>query len=115
MGIRGINQNKSTELDTFCKVSENVKISKPAESSNSLSEKENNQNDVINAVGKINKFLEGEGTHLQYEKHDVLNQMIIKLIDNNTNEVIKEIPSRKVLDMVAKLCEMAGVLVNKKA
>ena len=52
---------------------------------------------------------------MQYEKHDVLNEMIVRVIDNNTNEVIKEIPSKKILDMVAKMCEMAGVLVDKKA
>lgn len=115
MDIGSINQNKSLDLDKIYKVSENVKVSKPAEINNSLSEKENSEKEIKNAVSKINKFLEGEGTHLQYEKHDVINQMIIKVIDDKTNEVIKEIPSRKILDMVAKMCEMAGVLVDKKA
>ena len=102
-------------LINLIKLPENVKVSKPDESNNSLSEKENSEKEIKNAVSKINKFLEGEGTHLQYEKHDVLNQMIVKVIDNNTNEVINEIPSRKILDMVAKMCEMAGILVDKKA
>ena len=115
MDIGGIDQNKALDLEKFYKVSESVKVSKPAESNNSLSEKENSEKEVKNAVSKINKLLEGEGTHLQYEKHDVINQMIIKVIDNDTNEVIKEIPSRKILDMVAKMCELAGVLVDKKA
>lgn len=115
MDIGVIDQNKTLDLDKFYKVSENVKVPKAAESGNSLSEKENSEKEVKNAVSKINKLLEGEGTHLQYEKHDMINQMIIKVIDNNTNEVIKEIPSKKILDMVAKMCELAGVLVDKKA
>ena len=115
MDIGGINQNKSLDLDNFYHASENVKVSKPAEVNNSLGEKENSEKEIKSAVSKINKFLEGEGTHLQYEKHDVLNEMIIRIIDNNTNEVIKEIPSKKILDMVAKMCEMAGILVDKKA
>jgi flagellar protein FlaG len=115
MDIGSISQNKSLDLDKFYKVPENVKVSKPSESNNSQREKENSETEVKNAVSKINKVLEGEGTHLQYEKHDVINQMIIKVIDNNTNEVIKEIPSKKILDMVAKMCELAGVLVDKKA
>ncbi|MBZ9624583.1 flagellar protein FlaG [Clostridium sp. FP2] len=115
MDIGGINQNKSLDLDKFYKVSENSKIPKDIESKNSLDNKENAEIEVENAVSKINKLLEGQGTHIQYEKHDVLNQMIIKVIDNDTNEVIKEIPSRKILDMVAKMCEMAGILVDKKA
>jgi flagellar protein FlaG len=115
MEIGGISQNKPLELDRVYKAPQNIKISKSTESNNSLGEKENNEIEVKNAVGKINKLLEGQGSHLQYEKHDVLNQMIIKVIDDNTNEVIKEIPSRKILDMVAKMCEMAGILMYKKA
>ena len=115
MDIGGINQSKSIDLDNSYKAPESIKISRPTESNNPLNEKENNEIEVKNAVSKINKVLEGEGTHLQYEKHDVLNEMIIRIIDNNTNEVIKEIPSKKILDMVAKMCEMAGILVDKKA
>jgi flagellar protein FlaG len=115
MDIGGINQNKTADYNKFYKISENVKLSKPAESNSSEGEKENNETEVKSAVSKINKFLEGESTHLQFEKHDVLNQMIVKVIDNDTNEVIKEIPSRKILDMVAKMCELAGVLVDKRA
>ncbi|MGH4125774.1 MAG: flagellar protein FlaG [Clostridium sp.] len=115
MNIGGISGKKSADLDKFYKVAENLVVSKPVEINSSLSRSDNSEKEVKNAVSKINKFLEGEGTHVQYEKHDVLNQMIIKVIDNNTNEVIKEIPSKKILDMVAKMCEMAGILVDKKA
>ena len=115
MDISGINQNKFLDVDKSYKVTENTKISRPAENNNSLNGKENSEIEIKNAVSKINKVLEGEGTHLQYEKHEVLNQMIIKVIDDNTNEVIKEIPSKKILDMVAKMCELAGILVDKKA
>ena len=115
MDIGGINQSKPLELDKLYKAPQNINIAKTAENNNSLGEKENNEIEVKNAVSKINKLLEGQGSHLQYEKHDVLSQMIIKVIDNNTNEVIKEIPSKKILDMVAKMCEMAGILMYKKA
>lgn len=115
MDIGGISQSKFMDTDRDYKISENVVSSKPTEINNSFSEKQNNEIEIKNAVGKINKLLEGEGTHLQYEKHEVLNQMIIKVISNNTYQVIEEIPSRKILDMVAKMCEMAGILVDKKA
>ena len=115
MDIGGNIKNSSFDLEKIYKTSENVKVSKPAEINKSINEKENNEIEIKNAVSKINKILEGESTHLQYEKHEVLNQMIIKVIDNNTYQVIEEIPSRKILDMVAKMCEMAGILADKKA
>jgi flagellar protein FlaG len=115
MEIRGASQSRQPSVEKTYKVPENIKVLKPVETSKPISEKEDNETEIKNAVGKINKIIEGGGSHLQYEKHDVLNQMIIKVIDDETSEVIREIPSRKVLDMVAKLCEMAGVLVDKKA
>jgi len=115
MDIGGNIKNNSFDLEKVYKSPESAKVSKPIESNNSPNEKGNNEIEIKNAVSKINKILEGEGTHLQYEKHDVLNQMIIKVIDNDTNEVINEMPSKKILDMVAKMCEMAGILVDKKA
>ncbi|MBU3190709.1 flagellar protein FlaG [Clostridium bowmanii] len=115
MEIRGVSGNKSMDFVKTHKVTENVSVSKSAENENSLSEKDKGEKEIKNAVSKINKLLEGEGTHLQYKKHDKLNQMIVSVIDNNTNEIINEIPNEKILDMVAEMCEMAGVLVDKKA
>ena len=40
---------------------------------------------------------------------------MIKIIDNDTKEVLMEVPPKKILDVVAKMCELAGVLVDKKA
>lgn len=115
MDISGNVNNQSLDINKFYKTPEIIKVSKPAVVNNSIDEKNNNEIEIKNAVSKINKILEGEGTHLQYEKHEVLNQMIIKVIDNKSLQVIEEIPSKKILDMVAKMCEMAGILVNKKA
>ena len=40
--------------------------------------------------------------------------MTIKIVDKNTDEVIKEIPPEKTLDMIAKCMEIAGVLVDER-
>jgi len=115
MDIGGNIKNESADINKFYKIPENVKVSRSGEINNPFNDKKSSEIEIKNAVSKINKILEGDGTHLQYEKHDVLNQMIIKVIDDKTNTVIEEIPSKKILDMVAKMCEMAGILVNKKA
>ncbi|MBV1821848.1 flagellar protein FlaG, partial [Bacteroidales bacterium MSK.15.36] len=39
----------------------------------------------------------------------------IKILDHKTKEVVKEIPPKKLIDMVDKLCELAGVFLDKKA
>jgi len=39
---------------------------------------------------------------------------MIKIVDDDSKKVLLEIPSEKILDMVASMCENAG-LIDKKA
>lgn len=77
----------------------------------SISEK-----DAKKAAEVVNKLLKDKDVHIEYEQdEDFKYIMIMKVVDNNTNKVINEIPSKKILDMVAQFCEMAGLIINKKA
>lgn len=74
------------------------------------------EKDIKKSVDKLNKFLQGEKTHVEFERHDKFkNEFIIKIIDDETKEVIKELPPKKILDMVAKMCELAGIMFNETA
>lgn len=67
-------------------------------------------------MDKLNKFFEKKETYIKLEKHDVFkNTFIIKIVDKETEDVIKEIPPKKILDMVASMCEMAGLILDEKA
>lgn len=46
--------------------------------------------------------------------HDGTNRITIKIIDKDTKEVLKEYPPEKTLDMIAKVWEMAGLMVDEK-
>lgn len=46
--------------------------------------------------------------------HDETNRIVIKIVDKETKEVIKELPPEKTLDMIAKAWELAGLLVDEK-
>jgi len=46
--------------------------------------------------------------------HEGTNRVTIKIVDKQTKEVIKELPPEKTLDMIAKVWEMAGLLVDEK-
>lgn len=46
--------------------------------------------------------------------HEKSNQMIIKLIDPQTKELLKEIPPEKLVDFFAELCEVAGLFLDEK-
>lgn len=63
----------------------------------------------------LNKLLKKHHTKIEFERHEVFNDMIFKIVDEETGEIVTEVPPKNILDMVAKLCELAGVLVDKKA
>lgn len=89
---------------------------------NSISQDKSTQNEGISqkdakrAADIMNDLLKDKSTHVEYEQdEDFKYIMIMKVVDNDTNKVVNEIPSKKILDMVAQFCEMAGLIVNKKA
>ncbi|HEX3029893.1 MAG TPA: flagellar protein FlaG, partial [Clostridia bacterium] len=46
--------------------------------------------------------------------HQKTKQIMVKVIDSDTGDVIREIPPEKTLDMVAKMWEMAGIVVDER-
>ncbi len=115
MEINRVN-NTSMESASMNKESLEVKIDTKAENEVTKDNTEKpTLKDVQKAVEKLNKFIEDEHIYAKYEMHDKFNQIMIKLINQDTKEIILEVPPKKILDMVAKMCEMVGVLIDKKA
>ena len=75
---------------------------------------------VIDAIEKANKAIEGPNRKLQFSIDRPTHEIVVKVINSDTGELIREIPSEKILDMVAKMQEaagtsgMAGMLVDQK-
>ncbi len=64
------------------------------------------------AVEQLNKSMPHSEAIFGF--HEETNRVTIKIIDKDTKEVIKELPPEKTLDMIAKVWELAGILVDEK-
>ncbi|MFZ4451038.1 flagellar protein FlaG [Salibacterium aidingense] len=62
----------------------------------------------------INKMLEATFTNLKFNVHDKLNRVYVQVLNRDTDEVIREIPPEKFLDMKAAILEQVGLLVDEK-
>lgn len=69
---------------------------------------------VIDAIQKANKAIMGANTRFEFSIHEKTKEIVVKVINSDTNEVIREIPNEKILDMVAKMWEMAGLIVDER-
>ena len=70
------------------------------------------QEKIRKALESINKQL--SHTECQYGFHDKTNRVTIKIVDKDTEKVIKEFPPEETLEMIAKAWELAGILVDEK-
>lgn len=67
---------------------------------------------IKKAVEQLNRNL--PNSEAVFGIHDETNRVTIKIIDKKSKEVIKEYPPEKTLDMIAKVWELAGILVDEK-
>lgn len=67
---------------------------------------------IRKAVEELNKKM--NNSEAVYGIHEETNRVTIKLVDKETKETIKELPAEETLDMIAKVWEMAGILVDEK-
>lgn len=67
---------------------------------------------VDDAVKRAN--LKMSHTRCEYSYHEQTNRVMIKVIDKDTDKVVREIPPEKSLDMLQKIWELAGMLVDEK-
>ena len=74
------------------------------------SEQTNEQ--IRKAVEKLNKSM--AQSEAVFGIHEDTKRVMIKIVDKKSKEVIKEYPPEKTLDMIAKVWELAGLLVDEK-
>lgn len=55
-----------------------------------------------------------ENTKAVFGVNEATNRVTIKIVDKDTDEIIKEFPAEKTLDMIARVWEMAGIMVDEK-
>lgn len=68
---------------------------------------------IKKAVAELNRKV-NTNTEAVFGMHEATNRVTIKIVDKSTKEVIKEFPPEKTLDMIAKVWEIAGILVDEK-
>lgn len=69
---------------------------------------------IRKAVDKANDTMQQHNRSLEFKIHEKTNEIIVKIIDTDTKEVIREIPSEKILDMFANMLELAGLIVDER-
>ncbi len=91
------------------KYDDEIKLPEQAE----LKVVEDNKKSLEEAVVQANKTLETYNTELQFSIHKESGEVMVKVINSSDNTVIREIPPERVLDFVANVKKMLGLILDK--
>lgn len=65
------------------------------------------------ATDKANRTLEAYGTELRFSIHEASGEVMVRVINTKDDSVVREIPPERVLDFVANVKKMLGIIIDK--
>ena len=123
MDVRGIDNLRIQAQQYDSSAREDIAVSAPEESQENvkpiakqdvdkgdeqpLSEKEQQRR-----MARLQDTLKNHNIEISYTEE--VNRYSIKVLDSESQEVVKEIPSEKSLEMFARMLEIEGLLVDEK-
>lgn len=99
-------------VDKTTSVVENAREKGQANSGEQGKEQQQYHDKIRKAVETLNRKM--ANSEAVFGIHEDTNRVTIKIVDKSTKEVIKELPPEKTLDMIARVWEMAGILIDEK-
>jgi len=69
---------------------------------------------ILENVKNVEEELNGLNLSLQYDIHEETHRLMIKVVNNENNQVVKEIPPEKLLDLAAEMYDRLGIFVDEE-
>jgi flagellar protein FlaG len=69
---------------------------------------------VIKALDRALHALQGPTTTFEVSMHKETNTIMVKVLNKETGELIREIPPEKTLDLVANMMKIAGIIIDER-
>lgn len=85
-----------------------------AEQGKSQQQSQPSKDEIQKAISAANKKAHFGHTNAQFSYHEETHSIAVKIMDAETSEVIKEIPSEETLEMISKMWELAGIMVDER-
>ncbi|MBB2184199.1 flagellar protein FlaG [Lachnospiraceae bacterium MD1] len=69
---------------------------------------------IRDAITRANNKMKAHRTRCEFAYHEETNRVTIKVYDRETEEVLREIPPEESLEVLEKIWELAGLLVDER-
>lgn len=71
--------------------------------------------EVNKAVSEINKMVQSASQNLEFSVDSDAEEVVVKVIDQQTKEVLRQIPSVEALEIAKSLDKLKGLLIKQEA
>lgn len=114
--IQGTVAQKVNKVNTQTTVNNVVKKENPKDFTDQQDkgQTEFSEEKLMNAINKANNQMKPHRTRFEFSYHEVSRRVSIKVRDKETDEVIREIPPEEAIEMLEKLWEIAGFLIDER-
>lgn len=65
-------------------------------------------------IQDLNDIVDFLGRGIRFKLHDETDLLMTQIIDVKTQEVLKEMPPEEMLDLIARIEEMVGLIIDEK-
>ncbi len=129
MGVNSVSSTGYNQLEKPERIVPNINLQtqpQPQKTEKAVADKQETNNGLDNdqkekkiaqlksAIDAANNKLKFTRTKCEFKYYDDVNRVAIKVIDRETDEVIREIPPEETIELVQKLWELAGIIVDEK-
>jgi flagellar protein FlaG len=70
---------------------------------------------ITKAVENINKTIQAASQNLEFSVDEDSSQVVVKVIDQQTKQVLRQIPTEEVLEIAKSLDKLQGLLIKQTA
>ena len=70
--------------------------------------------DLKKMTEAMNHSLKSMNTNIRFKYHEKTKELMVQVVDESNDKVLKEIPSHEFLDTIAAIRECVGVMLDKK-
>lgn len=81
---------------------------------NPLQEAARSADEIQQDIEKMNDQLKSMNRSIRFSVDDESHDIVVKVVDENTGDVVMEIPPEEVLKLRERMSEMSGLLVEKQ-
>lgn len=73
------------------------------------------QEQLQEAVKSVNSMMQSLSQNLEFSVDPDSNRTIVRVIDQQTNQVLRQMPSKEMLEIAKALDQLQGLLINQRA